>query len=275
MPSAALALLLVQGLAASPAVPERQPAGPKPTVVRVTAADFKFDAPTTVPAGQVTFRMINAGSEFHHVQIVRLPQGMDRTALRRALQSPGPAPEGVLFVGGPGTVAPNDSVDAVVGLEPGQYGLVCFVQGADHVAHLQKGMVAMFEVTDAERGEARVAADIEIALRDYEFVLSKPATAGRRTLRIVNEAEQPHEMFIARMTPGATAQDLLHWIGAGAQGPPPAVPLGGVMSLSTGIANHVTLDLTPGTYALICFVPDTGDGRPHFMHGMATDLVVP
>ena len=30
----------------------------------------------------------------------------------------------------------------------------------------------------------------------------------------------------------------------------------------------------PGSYALICFVPDAKDGKPHAMHGMLKTLTV-
>ena len=47
--------------------------------------------------------------------------------------------------------------------------------------------------------------------------------------------------------------------------------LGGV----TGIAKGRTVDLatsfTAGDYALLCFVPDAKDGKPHIAHGMVED----
>jgi hypothetical protein len=33
-------------------------------------------------------------------------------------------------------------------------------------------------------------------------------------------------------------------------------------------------DLEPGRYALICFLPDLADGKPHFMHGMMQEIEV-
>ena len=32
--------------------------------------------------------------------------------------------------------------------------------------------------------------------------------------------------------------------------------------------------LTPGDYALICFVPDTKDGKAHLIHGMVKTVKV-
>jgi uncharacterized cupredoxin-like copper-binding protein len=36
----------------------------------------------------------------------------------------------------------------------------------------------------------------------------------------------------------------------------------------------VDVDLAPGTYGLICFVPDSKDGKGHYVHGMAKTLTV-
>jgi hypothetical protein len=34
----------------------------------------------------------------------------------------------------------------------------------------------------------------------------------------------------------------------------------------------ITADFTPGEYALICFLPDAKDGKPHFAHGMIQQI---
>ena len=41
-----------------------------------------------------------------------------------------------------------------------------------------------------------------------------------------------------------------------------------------GTFQHAYVDLAPGNYGLICFIPDAKDGKPHFMHGMATQFSV-
>jgi hypothetical protein len=37
---------------------------------------------------------------------------------------------------------------------------------------------------------------------------------------------------------------------------------------------EIPLDLAVGDYAMICLVPDAGDGLPHLQHGMAGVLAV-
>ena len=36
----------------------------------------------------------------------------------------------------------------------------------------------------------------------------------------------------------------------------------------------VEVDLPPGEYGLLCFLPDAKDGKPHFLHGMARSTTV-
>jgi hypothetical protein len=52
------------------------------------------------------------------------------------------------------------------------------------------------------------------------------------------------------------------------EGPPPGEPIGGTTAIGPGGYNLLPVDLTPGEYGLICFLPDAGDGRLHLAHGM-------
>jgi hypothetical protein len=44
--------------------------------------------------------------------------------------------------------------------------------------------------------------------------------------------------------------------------------------MAKGAAAYVTIDFTPGDYALVCFLPDAKDGKPHFTHGMVKQIHV-
>jgi hypothetical protein len=57
-------------------------------------------------------------------------------------------------------------------------------------------------------------------------------------------------------------------------GPPPGKALGGVAGIAPGMSQSFTADFTPGNYALICFLPDATDGKPHFVHGMIQQIAV-
>ena len=52
------------------------------------------------------------------------------------------------------------------------------------------------------------------------------------------------------------------------KGPPPAEPIGGVAALNKGERGTFTAELEPGNYGLMCFVPDSKDGKLHLEKGM-------
>jgi hypothetical protein len=238
------------------------------SVVTVTATEFAFDAPAEIPAGLTTFQLVNRGQVMHHVQIVKLDAGKSVSDFFAALRAGGAPPAWAHEVGGPNAPDPGGRANATLELAPGDYLLLCFVDMPGGVPHVMKGMVKPLKVVPARSARAaRPAVDVTMTLDDYRFTLSRPLKPGRQTIRVENGARQPHEVELIRLAPGKTAQDLMAWMG-NMQGPPPASAIGGVAGLHGGGWNTFTADLAPGDYVLICFVPDAGDGKPHFMHGM-------
>jgi hypothetical protein len=244
-----------------------------PRVVTVVAYDFGFDAPEAVEAGLVTFRMMNRGPDLHHVQLVKLEGG--KTIADLAAADPhGPPPPWVVDVGGPNAAAPGGVSEVTLVLEPGSYALLCFISGPDGKPHLMKGMVKGLTVTGAPQAAAALPpADVTVRLSDYAFAWEGPMTAGEHVVRVRNAAAQSHEIFIARLAPGKSAADVLAWLQE-QDGPPPAIPLGGVVGLARGRENVFPVRLEKGRYALFCFIPDAGDGKPHVAHGMMREFEV-
>jgi hypothetical protein len=112
-----------------------------------------------------------------------------------------------------------------------------------------------------------------VTLSDYAFTVSGKLTPGKHTIKIVNSGPQEHEIEVARLNPGKTSKDLLAWIGK-PEGPPPGSALGGIAGAVPGTTAYITIDLTPGDYGFLCFIPDAKDGKPHFLHGMTKDFKV-
>jgi len=248
----------------------------KPAIVTVRASEFAFTAPKSVPAGTITFRMVNDGKQLHHVTLVKLLHGKTAADYMEALKHPGPPPAWSVEVGGPNATGPGQTSDATVTLEPGNYALVCFVPtpGATPVPHIMKGMISALTVTPNSAAAAEPVADVNVRLSDYKFALSKPLSAGRHVIKVTNDAAQPHEIVFVKLAPGKTAAGLAEWVEAGMQGPPPGMALGGVAAMAKGRSNTFTANLTPGTYGMICFLPDAKDGKPHSTHGMTTQFEV-
>jgi len=243
----------------------------KAPIVRVSGMDFSFDAPDVIPAGLTEFRFVNKGPSLHHMQILKLEGGKTIDDLRAALANPGPPPAWVKEVGGPNAPAPGLESNTTLMLEPGNYALICFVD-IGGPPHFMKGMVRALRVApSADASVPMPKVDVTATLFDYGFKLSSPIQAGTRTIRVLNGGAQHHEIELVRLPPGVSVSDFVKWLGK-MEGPPPGMPLGGVSGLDVGGSQYFTADFAPGNYALICFLPDAKDGKPHFTHGMIQQI---
>src|SRR5262245_7633850 len=69
--------------------------------VAVVASDYKFEAPDTISSGLTTFKLVNKGTELHHMQLVRLDSGKTFADVPAALAAQGPPPKWLTLLGGP------------------------------------------------------------------------------------------------------------------------------------------------------------------------------
>jgi len=244
-------------------------------VLRVTTADFAFDAPDRIQAGLTTIRLINKGPSPHHVELVRLDQGKTLPDFLAALKGGGPPPPWATMIGGPNSPVPGDSSTAVFSLAPGTYAMICFIPAADGMPHFAKGMARMITVTGPAPTPAapEPAADMVVKLVDYDFQFSQPLTPGHHTIRVENAGQQLHELVFVKLSPGRTAMDFADWAFK-QTGAPPGDLRGGISGILPGAHAFIVTDLTPGEYALICFFPDVKDGKPHLAHGMIKTITV-
>src|SRR5213594_833372 len=251
-----------------------------PSLITITATDYAFGVPDTLPAGLTTFRLVNQGKELHHASMVRLRDGKTvadfQAGLAAAMQSHAPPPSWMTFAGGPNAVTLGDTGVATETLEPGSYVFVCWIPSLDGVPHVMKGMLHPLLVTASLAPTTpEPAADVTIKLTDYDFQLSQPLTAGTHVVRVENTGAQAHEIVIAALSAGKTLQDFIAWEAGGEKGPLPTGQwLGGVTTLDVGGHAQFTTTFAPGSYLLLCFWPDAKDGKPHIMHGMAKQITV-
>lgn len=277
--------LLVAAAVASPSIGGRTP-GSTPSrhpVVTVHAREFAFVAPASVAAGTTTFRLVNDGREIHQISIVQLTQGKTLAEYADAIKANRPTPWAV-GAGGPNAAGPGQTIDATVTLDAGSYVLVCWVPSpGGQVPHMAKGMIQPLTVT-APGGATRAgtlvsnlpeaAPDVHLELSDYAFRFTKPLTSGRHTVHVMNTGALEHEAVMVKLAPGKTMKDFGTWLEGGMQGPAPAEPAPGMSGLGRGRTGTFTTTLTPGTYGMICWIPDEKDGKPHSAHGMVQEFTV-
>jgi uncharacterized cupredoxin-like copper-binding protein len=238
---------------------------PATRVATIISKDFAFLAPDSIAAGWTTFRLVNDGGTIHHLQLVRLDSGKTAADVAAALKNPGPPPKWMIDAGGASAADPKTESNATLNLEPGNYAMLCFVDAPDHVMHFTKGMVHALKVTASTAMGAAPTADLTIALSDYAFTVQGAGalTAGKHTIKIVNDGPQGHEIQLIRLATGKTMKDLAAWVQK-YEGPPPA----------SAIDGYFTVELAPGNYAFACFAPDTKDGKSHLEHGMVKEFTV-
>jgi hypothetical protein len=250
----------------------------EPNVVTLTAADFSFELPKEVPAGTTKIVLQNHGAETHQAALVRLAEGATADQFLGALaQDFGSAAQYGTFVAGPNESAPGHASGVVTDLRPGHYLVLCLIPSPDGTPHVLKGMIAQLLVTEPPR-EPRPVDDNTPTLVLKEFSFDLPGGYEGGPLEIVNQGEQDHEVVVVGLPDGVDLQDVIDStvpIFTPAKGPAPYVDVAGITPVAPGGRAHLDLDLAPGRYALVCFLPDTTKpGTDHLHNGMATVFTV-
>lgn len=248
-----------------------------PREVHFTASDFAFEGPESIEAGMITMVLTNAGQTWHHLQLIKLPDGMSFADFQQSLATmqPGsPPPAWLHEAGGVNPPSPDEPARVTMLVEPGEYVVICFVDTPDKVPHFAKGMMRPLTVTPSASTPAPLPpSDLTLTLVDYAFAFSAPPTAGSHVIRVENGASQAHEIALFRFLPGKGMDDLMAW-SATYDGPAPVTPVGGVPGFRPGQVAHMYVDLEPGQYVALCFLPDATDGKPHLEHGMVLPFEV-
>ncbi|MBA2251823.1 MAG: hypothetical protein H0W13_03825 [Nitrospirales bacterium] len=246
--------------------------------VTFTARDHAFEGPATMSAGHVTMRLVNQGHDPHHAQLIRLTQGKTAKDFIAALKAePFATPAWAQYAGGPNAVMGNETTEATLDLEAGDYVLICQMPDRQGIPHLASGMIQPVRVIEDQRrrrGPSNDHADSVIRALDFRYNVQQPLRAGQQRVRFVNRGVQPHEAVLVQLNPGATLKDFVAFFEPNASGPPPGRPIGGMTGLEQDQEGSFLVKLAPGHYGLICFFLDPGSGMPHFAKGMATEFDV-
>ncbi|MGY5851384.1 hypothetical protein [Salegentibacter sp. F14] len=247
-----------------------------PNLVTIRTADFVFlEVPDTIPSGINTFKIENEGAYPHNAAIVRITGDHSYEEMIEFVENNNSRfPEWAVFMGGPSAPLSGETSEATMKLYAGNYAIICGVPVPKGMPHFMRGMTKALTVVEKNNKAPAPQEDIVLVMDDYSFNMDPAITAGTKTIKVENAAEQDHEFILARLEEGKSGGDMLNWLGQVIQtekGVLPQVPgvfLNGVSPLEKGLVNYISVDFSPGEYVLICPILDKGDGRPHFMHGM-------
>jgi len=270
--------------------PTEEESSVEPGTLPVRTLEYQFDAPASISGGLTDITLENIGAEDHQVQLVAMNEGVTIDQLGDALESD---PSGsaalqlVTVAGGVNAVQGGGESEAIVDLEPGSYAMICFVSDAEGTPHFALGMLAELEVTEATEEADLPAPDHSVTATEYEFAPPSAVAPGLTTMQFINSGTEAHELGVWALQEGITVDDLIGILSeeeptvapgeptptAGEEGPPPFISAGGVGAIPPGGSAYWIQNLEPGSYALICFVPDA-EGTPHAFLGMVAGFTV-
>ncbi len=244
-----------------------------------------------LPSGWTHVSFHNDGEEAHQVMFARLKEGVDLAELADTAggdSSGSAAIEFVDMLGGVSYIGPGRSIDALVDLPPGLVLAMCYVPDAHGVAHALMGMTTTLAVADPEDGAAAsggtgedadaggdaVVGTIEMTPDGYRFPEALPTGWYHVVNRDEGEGgEGLHELAVLGLEQPLGDEQLDQVLDDLAVNATPDVTLdalGGLGALSAGFDAYLHLDLEPGPYLAVDFMPDPGEPRPHLLDGYAT-----
>lgn len=235
------------------------------TVDDVGATRFRYRAPRTVKAGLVEIRLHNRGKALRKAQLWRIEGDH---SVKQALRIRHPQPDWLRTAGGVSLTEPGKTTRTLQTLTPGRY----YVAGTLD----EPGSVASFEAVGPQPDRELPRAPARVEARDFSFRVSG-LRAGRNSVDFDNTGGQPHHAFFAPMRAGVELAEVKKYFRASTSvGPPPVTDRTRETVVLEGGERQVTqIDLTPGRYALICFVRGRRGGPRHLELGMINEVTVP
>lgn len=113
---------------------------------------------------------------------------------------------------------------------------------------------------------------VTIMAQEFSFDAPDTLPAGFTRVNLMNHGSEPHHIVFARLDSGHVVGELLQELGANKM-PTWVTWLGGPNAAMPGATTETVIELTPGSYAVLCVVP-TADGTAHVAKGMVRQLTV-
>ncbi|MBW3633731.1 MAG: hypothetical protein KY456_11965 [Chloroflexi bacterium] len=181
-----------------------------------------------------------------------------------------------------GTSGFAGTTQAIIDLTPGEWVAWAGYPGAPQAP---VGLRVSGEAGATPAAGAEPAADVTVTMFEYDFSLEGTLAPGSQVIAVTNVGAQPHEMFMVRSPESVTEEQIAQILELEMQGATPApdadlpnpdefIPVTGMTPLSTGRTGWIPVNLEPGTYIMVCFVPDIESGMPHAFDGMYEVITV-
>lgn len=256
--------------------------------LRVTSDGTTSDLPTELEAGRYHVIIDNQSALDMDLEFYQLPEGVtveELTAAFEEAQGPQFVPPDffydMVFTGGPSSLA-GETGDVVLDLTPGEWVVNHFSYDPETDENIDnfQTLTVIGEMPAVDD----VAGAVEIVMAEMYFELPETLATGPQIWKVVNNGLQVHHVILAGVPDGTTEEQVLELINSEFAGPPASPEAGATpveaglsfedvtdvfdtLLFSKGQANWYEVNVRPGTYAMICFMPDPS-GTPHVMLGM-------
>lgn len=262
-------LLLAAGLLACRSSVDENGETNAPTVVDVTAVDYAFAAPDSIPSGWTTFKMTNEGEEHHLFVLAKVPEGKTSSDLQEEVYAPYDSltsllkegtidsttygktlsrtipdwyGEQVELEGGVSLTAPGRTAQTTVNLEPGTYAMECYAKTPEWRLHAARGMHRPLIVTTDSTGARPPEADLRVSLSKGRVQADLTVSPGGHTVAVRFGEKRKGSPFgyvlqhlhLARLDQETSAHDLAQWMKWDPIMPAPVEFVGGAEDMPTG-----------------------------------------
>jgi hypothetical protein len=246
-----------------------------PKVTLITK-DFSLAMPMKLHAGFVDITMLNEGTQTQSAQFARLKPAVTLEQVQETVQKDRNAVLPLIVpAGGMLAVKAGHSQEEILDLSAGQYMVLNFIP-EDETLPTGKALVTFFTVI----GPVNIQqvrpprSDIKVTMRDFSFDTPDTLTPGLLTYQVTNRGAQAHEMVFLRLAGGKTWKDVMAFLQTPQAATLPGSIVGGMSALSPGETAWVSMNLVPGTYVILCFLPDKSRSLLHVQLGMICSITV-
>jgi uncharacterized cupredoxin-like copper-binding protein len=135
------------------------------------------------------------------------------------------------------------------------------------------GSLFLASCAGGEESAGEVASSrVAVTAVEYEFQgVPETLPPGETVFTFENAGAEQHEMALARLKEGKTVEELLELPDSEAD---TFIDFIGLVMAGPGQSpGGLVVDLTPGTYAFVCFM-EAPDGEPHALKGMYAQFEV-
>jgi hypothetical protein len=297
LPSAGLAVAQDSTPAATPEGGESLLAAMGYPELRVATDGSTNDFPTEVEAGRYHVVLENQSDALDiDLEFYQLPEGVtldDVMAFFEEAETSGDfsLPDyffDIVFNGGPNTFV-GETSGAVLDLPPGEWIVNVYTYNPETDESIDTPVTVT--VTGEMPELDAPMADVTIEMVDMDFVVPDSFSTGPQVWQVTSSGMQIHHLILSRVPDGTTEDQVIEL--AGSFMAPPASPEAEAspvlqpaslsfedveevfytLPFSQGQYNLYEVDLEPGTYAMICFLPDP-EGTPHVLLGMVEIIIV-